>query len=918
MSQREDDVDTEMQTAGFDDDEEFRNMFTDSDDDEDYQMGEDWEAIDDELRPSRRRRGEPREEEIDEHTQEVLSKAQEAFSLGQHQVAIKYVEGIIKEKPRTIAAFNLLSAIHEDLGDLSKALTARYCAAKAGVNNKHDWIDLAERSLELGEVKQACIFYQTASRLARDDWTLLLQRANLHADLKETGRALSLLNRIHDKYFDSLDEGSKATVMLSIARVLSQEGRVQEATSMYMGVYRRSLMPERYGEPDIVLNWQNLNVLCELLVQEGSYAEAIRILKSGARWILNRKDDDIWGNVPDDSEFDNRRFDIEIAESSKQIVLGPPSEYELPVDIRIWLLICRLKQVNDISTAAEDVQVHLGILKSYSVENYSDLYARAGLALFQAKFFREALAIYSSLTAVPSESKEEYLSLTIQVAKCHMELDNIKEAETLYSHVLASDDHNVEALVALGEIYQATKRPAGASVMVDRARRARAAAESAKESAQGTPREDSVPLLEIAAKPAPLGGQTRLNAAERAELERVTQERANANYSSLDHFRTGLDNGNIVAAGEWLRNATDLLQMFSSNRKFFPSDRNKVFRQPMRKKTLDDRMEALQDIAREDAVAGEEPDPKTDMAAVEYKFRGRPFDFWFDLFMRAALTKARYGNSEGAYELIKTASASNIFHVELGQEQTMNLAMLSCAWQAHDAPTISDALRHMYMDRQFHNDIIRLYGALLASGKSSMASFGSSNNQKFFLRQIKAVDSVVQQKRISGAARVVPDTEVGIEKENPLLFVLYAHIMLMGPSYVPALTYLMRALEHLPNDPVVLLTLGVVYVQRAIQRVTTNRHLQVLQGLSYMQDYRTTRQENEPQKQEADYNMGRYFHGLGLFSLAIPFYERVLNYRHVDPEYCLSKEAAYNLHLISAMSGNMQRSRDLVDKYLVI
>lgn len=907
-----------------DGEDDLRHMFTDNESEDEYHDSDDWQ-IDDALKPKRRKRGEAQDEPLEPEVQELFGRAQHAFSLGNHQAAIQMVEEVIAANPNARIAYNLLSAIYDDLHDPQKALLAKTMAAHLNKKSKEDWVEVADRSYELGLLNQAAVFYQNASRIARDDWTLLLIRAQVNMEMNQPGRSLNLLFRIRDKFFPSLSEDAKTKVMLDIGRALKQLGKIGEATEQYMSLYRSSLNPESHGEPDVLLNWQNLNVLGELLFEQELYKKAVDTLKTGSRWILGRHDETFWEKADDDSEFDERRFNLEVDGSSEKLALGPPAKYELPIDIRVWLLVCRVKQTKEEPTALEDALIHLRFLKACTpVADFSDLYARAGNALFQAKLFKEALDIYMSLTDIEYETQEEYLNMTINVAKCYMELGDVKKAENLYKHVISKDDRNVEALVALGEIYQASSRPAAAKLMVEQVMRIRHEEAQARveEQSGDIDSRSSTPLISTPVRPAQPG--TRLSAAERAELERTAQQRADANYELLERFRTGLENGNIVAALEWIRSASVLIQMFVSNRKFFPSDRNKIFVHGIRKESIEDRVAALSDVAREDAVAGDDDDdegrlPSQTPAAIirGFKFRGRPFEFWFTLFMRCALAMAKYKSAESAYELVKTAGASNIFHVDIQRDQTMNLVLLSCAWQVGDTSTISDTLRHMYMDRQFHNDIIRLYGALLSSGKRAMKSFGSSNNQKFFLRQIKALDSVAQNRRISGAARVDSDSRADIQKENPLLFVLYSHIMLMGPSYVPALTYLMRALEHLPQDPVVLLTLGIVYVQRAIQRVTTNRHLQILQGLSYMQDYRATRQKNDAQKQEADYNMGRFFHGLGLFTLAIPFYEHVLGY-DIDEEYDLSREAAYNLHLISAISGNMHYSHELVDKYLTI
>lgn len=97
--------------------------------------------------------------------------------------------------------------------------------------------------------------------------------------------------------------------------------------------------------------------------------------------------------------------------------------------------------------------------------------------------------------------------------------------------------------------------------------------------------------------------------------------------------------------------------------------------------------------------------------------------------------------------------------------------------------------------------------------------------------------------------------------------------------------------------------------------------------------------------QEAEYNIGRAFHLLGLTHLAVPHYEKALSMRKaadgtverrpvedvykwpiseeeeqeleqdMDDEFDLKSEAAYNLHLIYITSGSMSLAQILMLKY---
>lgn len=52
-----------------------------------------------------------------------------------------------------------------------------------------------------------------------------------------------------------------------------------------------------------------MNILAELFLKLAvSEVDGIKTIKKCARWIQRRESQTFWDHVPDDSEFDNRRF----------------------------------------------------------------------------------------------------------------------------------------------------------------------------------------------------------------------------------------------------------------------------------------------------------------------------------------------------------------------------------------------------------------------------------------------------------------------------------------------------------------------------------------------------------------------------------------------------------------------------------
>lgn len=174
---------------------------------------------------------------------------------------------------------------------------------------------------------------------------------------------------------------------------------------------------------------------------------------------------------------------------------------------------------------------------------------------------------------------------------------------------------------------------------------------------------------------------------------------------------------------------------------------------------------------------------------------------------------------------------------------------------------------------QFKNDTFRLYSAALSSGDKAIEFFSNNANQKHILRSIKAIDSVVSNEKIAGMASITAQSDKNEDavvptKYNATLFMLYGEILNCCRSTVPALNYYLRAHAAAPNDPLICFSVGLTYLHRAMQRVTDNRHLQILQGAAFLfQYYKLRKLCGFAEAQESNYNMGRALQQIGTHNL---------------------------------------------------
>lgn len=123
------------------------------------------------------------------------------------------------------------------------------------------------------------------------------------------------------------------------------------------------------------------------------------------------------------------------------------------------------------------------------------------------------------------------------------------------------------------------------------------------------------------------------------------------------------------------------------------------------------------------------------------------------------------------------------------------------------------------------------------------------------------------------------------------------------------------------------LSLGLAYLHYALKRQSENRHYLMMQGFSFLQNYYNDRHMSKvpSERQEAEFNLGRAYHMLGLTHLAIPYYERCLDlsqaFNDEGSESNLedyAQEAAFTLQGIWATSGRTELAQAVTEKWLVV
>lgn len=406
-------------------------------------------------------------------------------------------------------------------------------------------------------------------------------------------------------------------------------------------------------------------------------------------------------------------------------------------------------------------------------------------------------------------------------------------------------------------------------------------------------------------------------------------------FGRMERLQESIDSGDRIAIGAWLQLASQLIEIFTNVKSFFPRDKNRTFNGIVRYRRrkdmgLDEKLARAYNLL-EGIVQDEHYTRHTLTNKTEY--RGLSYDQWFDIFAQYAVLISRYENNiDYADEIVDIALAVNVFIQDKRKETILRALKLAFGVRRNRVvDSLFIYLRHFLNLNQFSPFIYKLFMCCYGSGIEYWEQFASYNHQKYFLRQLKSYDSCYTGKNVSGMAHITTDLS-GFKLGPHHLDLIYVYGNLLGgnKSYVSSLFYLNRAYKQYNQDPMLCLILGLGHLHRSMQRLSANRHIQLLQGISYILEYKKLRQLNATiyELQEIEYNLGRLFHTLGLFTLAVRHYEQVLAMKddivnsskdnNDNYEYDMSWEAAYNLSLIYNIDGNPKLAKEIIDKYLTI
>ncbi|KAI9443193.1 TPR-like protein [Lactarius indigo] len=883
---------------------------------------------------------------LSQQVKALIGEGNQAYIDGKIQESIRIMQEVIRIEPRAMSAWSVLANCHHDLGQPQKALQLRIMGAHLH-HDSEEWERLAKES--------SVVLLRKVYNLDPSNLNALWDRAALAKEIGDNRTAknslLALLKRVPHNLAVL---GELRPILIELSDLTLCAELYEAAFGHYIATFPagHGVDPETGQEVSGGgYSLMEILVLADLYNTMGDHDKAIPVIRRGCRWLQGRGAQKLWDSCEDDREYDETDWRAGNARERELL----PGKYPLDVNARHRLAIARIK-VGD----TEEGMAHAGIVLNQDMVDYAPLFVEIADAYFDRELYAQARPIYEMLGQDAGTSS---LHVLLQVATCYHMLGQLQDATEVYETILSLDPLSNDVKMRLAGIYEVLNEPRKAldlvyQVIDSRKRRPRDAAVDTHPA--DAPSSSLFEESAIKKKNKVLSKAGRLTLLELHELERKKEEEVKRGYLLLRELwprmlaQHGAD-GQDLAEREWLLEAEKLVDMFRETRNLFRTSRSNPFRGMLPKKAkqpTQDTEENEDEMASQRVRLSHDRANESGKAKAVDNFRGVTFGNWLRLFTQYAFLLTKRGKYELADEVLSHILISNAY-VDRQSQDTIRLGLIACAIHAQRYTAVVEHCRKFIVIHQFNNEPLRMLCAFLASGYRATDSFIASTLQKHLFREMRLCDAAVHNKEslkwnaVSRRWGISKPGEVdeGVEDEpnvegaesdekasapqvtgegQPYDFcAVWSH--LLGRKKLPKcnLFYLLHAYDYCPNDPMICLGLAIASMGRAMQRQSDNRHHLIAQALAFFTRYRKLRLADTVESDEVEYNFGRAFQQLGLHSLAVKHYERVLEIvekktKENPEDVGLAREAAYNLSLIYVTTGASALAEDLYRRWLTL
>lgn len=344
--------------------------------------------------------------------QGLMGEANLRYARGERETAVKMCLEIIRQVPTAPEPFQTLAVLYDELGAPDKSLQFALIAAHLSRYGVEQWMHLAGKSEEQGDLKQAVTCYSKAVAADASNVEAHMKRGELLERIGERKAALRGYQRLL-----SLLTPEQGSVVVQVAKMLAskfhKDGELAKAKETMEVVFKKV--------PHLVTS-EHVNLMLELLLSQKEYTHCLEILVQHCGIEVEA------GSLTESADQPLMILHCTIPES-------------LPVDLHVKLtvVLIHLKAFHMLNMLLEP-------LEGNDPEEAGDLYLDVAEALMSEGRHKDALRLLNPLVR-----SENYglAAVWLRHAECLKTCGQLDRAAASYEVVVQQAPQHLQARIIL-------------------------------------------------------------------------------------------------------------------------------------------------------------------------------------------------------------------------------------------------------------------------------------------------------------------------------------------------------------------------------------------------------------------------------------------------------------------------------------
>ncbi|XP_054279234.1 general transcription factor 3C polypeptide 3 [Macrosteles quadrilineatus] len=342
----------------------------------------------------------------------LMGEANLRYAKGEHEMAITMCFEVIRQFPWAPEPFETLASLYEEKGDTEKSLQVSLLAAHLNPrSSKHLWINLAEKSEDRQDFKQASTCYSKAIKADVKDFDLHMRLIAMLEKIGDHKSVLKAYMRLLQKV-----EPHHGEKIVEIAKMLTEryhkDGDLKKAKEALQIAFHKC--------PHLISSVL-VNIMLEVLMGLKDFNACIDLLVKYCK--VNIAKDEVNG---------------------KCIVKAchVPENIEIDIFAKLTMVIIHLGGFNVLDDLLDKI-------KSMNPEEAGDVYFDVAEALLSEKKFSKALELLTPLTVSDNYNLP---AIWLKMAECLRALNRLEEAVSAYMVVVEKAPQLLAARLAVSEL----------------------------------------------------------------------------------------------------------------------------------------------------------------------------------------------------------------------------------------------------------------------------------------------------------------------------------------------------------------------------------------------------------------------------------------------------------------------------------